>query len=205
MISLGRQDSPSHRLSSHVRPPSGPSTTRLPRLSRGLERTPLLAGRPWHSSPYLVTSLSPYFHFSKSFSCNTYGSPRKCCKQKTCGSAKPFKCNTYKKHGGRGCRTPSPTLPKSLPYNLFGRPPTTKPIRYNPLQKWVGGGVRSATRRWVQLSACLAPGLQRRPSFPPADGASVPGPEFPIRRADSRRNPARCARGPSCPAGFGSS
>src|SRR5260370_394742 len=37
--------------------------------------------------------------FLKFFSCNTYGSPRKCCKQKTYGLAKPFRCNTYKKHG----------------------------------------------------------------------------------------------------------
>jgi hypothetical protein len=36
---------------------------------------------------------------SKSFSCNTYGSPRKCCKQKTYGHAKFFRCNTYRKHG----------------------------------------------------------------------------------------------------------
>ncbi len=50
--------------------------------------------------PYLVTSLLPYFLFSKSFICNTYASPRKCCKQKTYGPAKPFRCNTYKKHGG---------------------------------------------------------------------------------------------------------
>src|SRR5713226_550355 len=35
----------------------------------------------------------------KSFRCNTYGSPRKCCKQKTYGLAKPFRCNTYKKQG----------------------------------------------------------------------------------------------------------
>ncbi len=40
----------------------------------------------------------------KSFSCNTYGSPRKCCKQKTYGLAKPFRCNTYKKQGGGGSR-----------------------------------------------------------------------------------------------------
>ena len=38
----------------------------------------------------------------KSFSCNTYASPRKCCKQKTYGLAKPFRCNTYKKQGGWG-------------------------------------------------------------------------------------------------------
>jgi hypothetical protein len=38
----------------------------------------------------------------KSFVRNTYRPPRKCCKQKTYGSTKPFRCNTYKKHGGRG-------------------------------------------------------------------------------------------------------
>src|SRR6266446_6130347 len=36
----------------------------------------------------------------KSFSCNTYETPRKCCKQKTYVIAKPFRCNTYKKQGG---------------------------------------------------------------------------------------------------------
>src|SRR6266446_4747359 len=40
----------------------------------------------------------------KSFSRNTYGPPRKCCKQKTYGLAKPFRCNTYKKPRGRGRR-----------------------------------------------------------------------------------------------------
>ncbi len=36
---------------------------------------------------------------SKSFSCNTYGPPRKCCKQKTYGQGKSLRCNTYKKPG----------------------------------------------------------------------------------------------------------
>ena len=36
----------------------------------------------------------------KSFRCNTYGSPRKCCKQRAYVLAKPFRCNTYKKPGG---------------------------------------------------------------------------------------------------------
>jgi hypothetical protein len=44
----------------------------------------------------------------KSFSCNTYGSPRKCCKQKTYRLAKPFRCNTYK---NSGC-TPVPPSPR---------------------------------------------------------------------------------------------
>src|SRR5260370_14545241 len=47
---------------------------------------------------YVLTQLLPSRLFSKSFSCNTYESPRKCCKQGTYGIAKPFRCNTYKKH-----------------------------------------------------------------------------------------------------------
>jgi len=46
---------------------------------------------------------------SKSFDCNTYEPPRKCCKQKTYGLAKSFSCNTYKKAGG-----PYPPLPLFL-------------------------------------------------------------------------------------------
>ena len=38
----------------------------------------------------------------KSFTCNTYGPPCKCCKQKTYCLAKSFRCNTYKKEGW-GC------------------------------------------------------------------------------------------------------
>jgi hypothetical protein len=49
-----------------------------------------------------LTSSLPYVLFSKSFICNTYAPPRKCCKQKTYAMAKPVRCNTYKKHGG-GC------------------------------------------------------------------------------------------------------
>src|SRR5260370_39744913 len=39
---------------------------------------------------------------SKPFSCNTYGSPRNCCKQKTYGLNNSFRCNTYKKTRGEG-------------------------------------------------------------------------------------------------------
>src|SRR6267378_7971104 len=42
--------------------------------------------------------LAPYC--LKSFSCNTYGFPRKCCKQRTYGTAKPFRCNLQKTRGG---------------------------------------------------------------------------------------------------------
>ena len=40
----------------------------------------------------------------KPFSCNTCGPPRKCRKQKTYGTVKPFGCNTYKKHRGGAAR-----------------------------------------------------------------------------------------------------
>src|SRR6267378_3720993 len=56
---------------------------------------------------FLLTGHCPQItaHYCfKSFSCNTYGSPRKCCKQKTYGLAKPFRCNTYKKQGGPALR-----------------------------------------------------------------------------------------------------
>jgi hypothetical protein len=62
-----------------------------------MSRTPITK-----SLPYFVTSLRPYFLSSKFFSWNTYGPPRKCCKQKTYSGAKRFRCNTYKKTGGRG-------------------------------------------------------------------------------------------------------
>jgi len=40
----------------------------------------------------------------KSRECNTSEPRRKCCKQKTYVSAKPFRCNTYKKPGGTSFR-----------------------------------------------------------------------------------------------------
>ncbi len=52
--------------------------------------------------PHEVT-FSPTVRLRKSFSCNTYGFPRKCCKQKTYRRANSFRCNTYKKQGGGGC------------------------------------------------------------------------------------------------------
>src|SRR5216684_8182376 len=55
----------------------------------------------------------------KSFRCNTYGSPRKCCKQKTYGRDNSFSCNTYKKVGGVH---PSSQKPISLP-KLFSSAP----------------------------------------------------------------------------------
>src|SRR5712664_951123 len=53
-------------------------------------------------SPFLLLISKPLTSQNclKSFVCITYGSPRKCCKQKTYGQAKSFRCNTYKKQGG---------------------------------------------------------------------------------------------------------
>ena len=57
--------------------------------------SPLL--QPFQPLTFNLQPLRP----PKSFSCNTYGSPRKCCKQKTYGLAKPFRCNIYKIQGER--------------------------------------------------------------------------------------------------------
>ena len=53
-------------------------------------------------SPSQIVTFLPTLRPRKFFSCNTYGIPRKCCKQKTYGKAKSFTCNTYKKQGGGG-------------------------------------------------------------------------------------------------------
>jgi len=57
--------------------------------------------------PHEVT-FSQTVRLRKSFICNTYELPRKCCKQKTCRGANSFRCNTYKKQGGGewGCLPP---------------------------------------------------------------------------------------------------
>src|SRR5229473_735077 len=66
-------------------------------------------------------SFSPKF-----FSCNTYGSPRKCWKQETYAPAKPFRCNTYKKHGvgyashfGKPCTVTATRTRISFKFFLF--------------------------------------------------------------------------------------
>src|SRR5205807_2638217 len=44
----------------------------------------------------------PFPTSHKSFICNIYEPPRKCCKQKTYAQPKPFRCNIYAKPGGGG-------------------------------------------------------------------------------------------------------
>jgi len=65
---------------SHGRPPSSPSN-------------------PSKVLPSQTVTFSPTDHPCKPFKYNTYGPPRKYCKQKTYGKPKSFKCNTYKKQG----------------------------------------------------------------------------------------------------------
>src|SRR5712692_8475923 len=93
----------------------------LPRAARGprqarkpcrlLASFPVLIPISHSSSPILLPTdrcpltcpdrvgVTAHYCF-KSFRCNTYRPPRKCCKQKTYALAKPFRCNTYKKQGG---------------------------------------------------------------------------------------------------------
>ncbi len=66
----------------------------------------------------------------KSFSCNTYGPPRQCCKQKTYSLAKPFRCNTYKKHGVH----PSSQVLSSPPAPLPHIPSSVRSSKFRILQ-----------------------------------------------------------------------
>ena len=89
---------------------------------------PILSGRSRPCrDPIGVTA----HHCFKSFSCNTYGSPRKCCKQKTYGRTNPFRCNTYKKPGvgavesdrpPYGSFNPTSHLPYVLQSSVFRNP-----------------------------------------------------------------------------------
>ena len=90
MVSLVRHDPPRH--ANHVRHlhPGCFTGSRPPGSSSNSSK--IFSAHP-------ITFL-PTPRPRKSFIGNTYGSPRKCCKQKTYDLAKPFSCNTYKKHGG---------------------------------------------------------------------------------------------------------
>src|SRR5713226_5250583 len=92
----------------------------------------------------------------KSFSCNTYGSPCKCCRQKTYGLARPFRCNTYKKQGGREGVPSSTFRGPSNSHLRSRRAPPGEPVR-------VTYGVRvSRGARWNDLTSSF-----RRHQSPP--------------------------------------
>ena len=104
----------------HARPPDSPSNS-----SR--------------ISPSLPVTFSPTDRPRKSFRCNIYRSPRKCCEQKTYGQAKSFRCNTYKKYGVTSfkpnislcpCPVASPVPPQLSPVfrTLFQVPYPTSPV-----------------------------------------------------------------------------
>jgi|SRR5713226_4376885 len=111
------------------------------------------------SPVFLLTDHSPLItaHYCfKSFSCNTYGSPCKCCKQKTYGQAKPFRCNTYKKQGGREGVPSSTFRGPSNSHLRSRRAPPGEPVR-------VTYGVRvSRGARWNDLTSSF-----RRHQSPP--------------------------------------
>jgi len=121
----------------------------LPLQSSPLNFQLLTFNLPLFSVPTFQPSSLPACKPSESFSCSTYGSPRKYCKQKTYGLSKPFRCNTYKKHGdGVGSHqnfqlsTQPSSSPKSLPYNPFADP---HPLSLYPAIFYKKGGGKSAS------------------------------------------------------------
>ena len=88
---------------------------------------PIISGSAVDGYPILLLTdhgpLITAYSRSKSFSCNTYGSPRKCCKQKTYGQAKPFRCNTYKKQGGGAPSFEVPGIPSNSHFGTSSSEP----------------------------------------------------------------------------------
>jgi hypothetical protein len=115
----------SERVASHLRPPGSASS-------------------PFKIFPSQAATFAPILRPHKSFSCNTYETPCKCCKQKTYDMAKTFRCNTYKKQGGASFK-PKADLPSSGPssvpylfisfhlYFLFPPSRDEKPVTATPL------------------------------------------------------------------------
>src|SRR5216683_1943211 len=116
-------------------------------------------------NPHPVT-FSPTLRPRKSFSGNTYGSPRRCCKQKSYGRAKSFSCNTYKKQGGGG----PPFAPLALHHSSLV---TFFVLSFKTLPSSVSRN--SFTCHWVEksLHLCLA-GLRIRWFDPIAESSELP-------------------------------
>src|SRR5260370_13371446 len=66
---------------------------------------------------------APFWCNLSPFRINTYRNVRKCCKQKTYASAKPFRCNTYKKPGAVGVGSESSSLPFTFQLSTVNLPP----------------------------------------------------------------------------------
>ncbi len=79
-----------------------------PERARGIlhSLSPVLLTTQHCPLPYPAPVRVTAHYCFKSFTCNTYELPRKCCKQRTYTRPKSFKCNTYKKPVGA-----PPTLP----------------------------------------------------------------------------------------------
>src|SRR6266852_5338903 len=151
----------------HAPPPRGPSNSFKPLRLRALFARRIF---PSHS-----VTFSPTQRPRKSFSCNTYGSPRKCCKQKTYGRAKPFRCNTYKKQGEGVLLLLTRSVNQKPSKRLVSR--TTPPWRSS--QPTCPGPVG------ITLSPCLPYPLSPYPQSPCYHHPAAPNPHsfLPDRRS----------------------
>src|SRR6267378_1270127 len=83
--------------------PVYPESRREPRRTRLQTASPTRLAPPRLLQPSSSSRLeSSKSHACNLFRCNTYGSSRKCGKQRTYRRPKSFRCNTYKKHRGEG-------------------------------------------------------------------------------------------------------
>src|ERR1700682_5142176 len=110
-------------------------------------------------------------HCLKSFSCNTYGSTRKCSKQRTYMNAKPFRYNTYKKHEGGG------------PSISTRKPPSLRFELYSPLRRSSLAGSRQKYPADPQRPVSYRESLRRQSCFSRFD------PGVPRLRAQNPRAP----------------
>ncbi len=120
-------------------------------------------------SPHPVT-FSPILRPHKSFSGNTYGSPRKCCKQKTYGRPKFISCNTYKKQGGGGY---SPLFSFNLKPSISR---SLRPCLFLPNVFYLSGfhGQRRQRSKSSRNAATRLPGPLRLQYRPQSDRAELP-------------------------------
>jgi hypothetical protein len=96
--------------------------------------------------------------FRKSFTCNIYEPPRKCCIQETYAPTKPCRCNTYKKPGVGSASFPRcPLLPTHRPLSesvLLQRPARRPPRQGPPLMQKHYSAISSAVLPSPSVSAC---------------------------------------------------